>query len=675
MRTYLLCLCVFFVLNFGSLSVNAIEFPGPSPGSAVSTIDEDRMSLENSALSFVWTTANDSIRPLLIENRLANEEIDLRRSELFRLVLQDGKVINASDLHLAKSPSTGVLSGSSGLAGQSRRYAGRTLETGLLSDDGNLEVTWQAALCDEGNVVRQTFTFLAKEDPLPVERLQLVGVHGQHPKVVGSVPGSPIVAGHIFFCYERPHSESETREEHGVRSLTLSHPIVESGGNQPLRPGIPIEQTSAVGVAPQDQLRRGFLYYVERHRAHPYRPFLHYNSWYDICWAGLKINERQCLEVIEEFGQELIEERGVELKSFVWDDGWDDPKTLWRMIEENFPNGFGKMLPAARRYNSALGVWMSPFGGYGKAKEDRLAYGKEQGFEIGEQGFLLSKPRYFRRFRETCLNMIQTNGVNFFKFDGLARGFDETEAMIRLIDDLRAAKPDLFVSITTGTWPSPFWLWSGDSTWRGGRDMGWHGEGPKREQWITYRDMDTYRGVVRKGPLYPINSLMTQGFAHARYGYASECGNSADEIRNELRSFFASGTCLQELYVTPSMMSERNWDDLAEAAKWAHENADVLVDTHWIGGDPGNGEVYGWASWSRRKGILALRNPCQEPAAIAVDIGKAFELPVGAPTSYVLKSPWESDHGKTPFTMKTGNSHRFQLDPFEVLVYDAFPEQ
>jgi hypothetical protein len=29
-------------------------------------------------------------------------------------------------------------------------------------------------------------------------------------------------------------------------------------------------------------MRRAFLTYLERERAHPYRTFLHYNSWFDI---------------------------------------------------------------------------------------------------------------------------------------------------------------------------------------------------------------------------------------------------------------------------------------------------------------------------------------------------------------------------------------------------------
>jgi hypothetical protein len=70
------------------------------------------------------------------------------------------------------------------------------------------------------------------------------------------------------------------------------------------------------------------------------------------------------------------------------------------------------------------------------------------------------------------------------------------------------------------------------------------------------------------------------------------------------------------MYVTPSLLSAEDWDTIAEAAKWARANADVLVDSHWIGGDPNKLEVYGCASWSSRKGILTLRNPLDKPQAL-----------------------------------------------------------
>lgn len=41
-----------------------------------------------------------------------------------------------------------------------------------------------------------------------------------------------------------------------------------------------------------------------------------------------KMNEQQCLEVIRLFGREMTERRGVVLDAFVFDDGWDDNRTL-----------------------------------------------------------------------------------------------------------------------------------------------------------------------------------------------------------------------------------------------------------------------------------------------------------------------------------------------------------
>jgi len=283
--------------------------------------------------------------------------------------------------------------------------------------------------------------------------------------------------------------------------------------------------------------------------------------------------------------------------------------------------------------------------------------------------------------------MIREYGLNYFKFDGIGAGGRPTgtgpefvrdmQALLRLISELRRVKPDVFVNITTGTWSSPYWLWYGDSTWRSGRDWYTAGWGSKRQQQITYRDKETYHNVVRRAPLYPLNSLMTQGIMIANHGLP----NQVDGLVEDIRAFFASGTNCQELYITPSMLRPQDWDALAEAAKWSHSNADVLVDTHWIGGDPAEGQVYGWASWSKRglpqsgkpKGILSLRNPNDKPGKITIDIGKAFELPKVAARMYSLKSPWKKDADKAVIVLSAGKEHTFELRPFAVLVFDATP--
>ena len=234
-------------------------------------------------------------------------------------------------------------------------------------------------------------------------------------------------------------------------------------------------------------------------------------------------------------------------------------------------------------------------------------------------------------------------------------------------------KPDLYINLTTGTYPSPFWLLYADSIWRGGDDTEFAGVGSSRERWITYRDADTYDEIVKAGRLFPLNSLMLHGIVYAQKAPDLSTDPNGD-FRNEVRSYFGSGTQLQELYITPSLLTNADWDVLAETAKWSRRNASTLLDTHWIGGDPRWLSVYGWAAWSPQKGILTLRNPSDKVQDFAVDIGQAFELPPGAAQHYSAHSPWASDAAQHANDLVAGQPHIFHLDPFEVLTLEAVPQ-
>ncbi|MGD0090511.1 MAG: hypothetical protein ABSE73_11380 [Planctomycetota bacterium] len=455
--------------------------------------------------------------------------------------------------------------------------------------------------------------------------------------------------------------------------------------NAVLAKGGTLAQSLVVGVAPAGQTRRAFLYYLENERAHPYRPFLHYNAWYDICWNGVPLDEQMCLAAVRSFGDNLIKPHAVVMDSMVIDDGWDDPQTLWQ-FNKGFPNGFTALAQLCQEYGTHAGTWLSPFGGYGQPKEERLKHGRAQGYETNASGFSLAGPKYYARFKSECVNMIRKYGVNTFKFDGIASGMSargaggdyvlDTEAMRRLMLELRQEDPNLYINLTTGSWPSPFWLLYADSVWRQGEDSSFAGKGAAQERWLTYRDQEVYRNIVRRGPLFPLNSLMTQGVMYARYGNAAHREFNSAGLKQDIRAFFASGTSLQELYVTPGRLKPEDWAVLAEAAKWSRANAGVLVDTHWIGGDPGLAEPapYGWASWTPRKGVLALRNPDDKPHAFALDVRQAFELPPGAPEQYRLRSPWAEDAQKPALAAEAGKELSIALQPFEVLILEAEPE-
>jgi hypothetical protein len=531
-----------------------------------------------------------------------------------------------------------------------------------------VRATWRGIVREGATYIRQELVLDALQAALPLREIELVDVRATGIVVSGTVKGSPIVVGQWFAGVEHPLSVSSVDGGRARAVLTRELPI---------RPGAPFTLSSVIGITRPGQLRRDFLAYVERERAHPYRTFLHYNSWYDIGYFS-KYSEPEALAVIDAFGTELTKKRGVVLDSFLFDDGWDDAKTLWG-FHSGFPNGFTPLRTAAARYGSAPGVWLSPWGGYGKPKEDRLANGREQGFETNRGGFALSGPKYYQRFHETCIAMIRRYGVNQFKIDGTGNvanaipgsEFDsDFDAAITLIGDLRRERPDLYVNLTTGTFPSPFWLRYADSIWRGGEDHSFAGVGTDRQQWITYRDGDTFRGVVSRGPLFPLNALMLHGLIYARQAKKLDT-DPAHDFTSEIRAYFGTGTQLQEMYVTPSLLTRENWDVLAEAANWSRANADVLADTHWIGGDPRQLQVYGHAAWSPRRGILSLRNPGDKPQRIAVDVARAFELPSNAPESYSARSPWREDDGRAPIVLRAGREHVFELPPFAVITLNV----
>ena len=78
----------------------------------------------------------------------------------------------------------------------------------------------------------------------------------------------------------------------------------------------------------------------------------------------------------------------------MWDDGWDDPRTLWEFDKERFPNDFTLVAQVAKAVQSGTGVWLSPWGGYGFAKQMRLQLGATHGYEINEGGFSLAGSFY-----------------------------------------------------------------------------------------------------------------------------------------------------------------------------------------------------------------------------------------------------------------------------------------
>ncbi len=649
----------------GFLTLLAVLLGG---GSARAASPAFGKRLENRSLAWVWKVENGHLQPVSLTDKFSGETRPLS-GECFQLVLGDGTVLKSSDFKLDGPPEVEKLKPDAASPVAAKHFPGKELVAEFSAPAKHLAAEWRVILRDGSTCLRQELALHAAGQDVLVKEIVLFDEKIPGARTDGTVDGSPVVAGNFFFGYEQPMAQNTVDSNSVVRCGFLRNAVLKSGET--------LRQSCVLGVVHRGQLRRDFLAYLERERAHPCRPFLHYNSWYDISWADRKYTAAQGLNAIDSLGRELVQKRGVRLDSFLFDDGWDDNRTLWQ-FNRGFPDGFTPLQREAAKFHAGIGVWLSPFGGYGEAKAQRLQYASRLGYETNASGFSLAGPKYFQRFRQICLGMIRQYGVNQFKFDGLAAGARAGEndltrdgdAMLRLIADLRAAEPDIYINQTTGTWPSPFWLLYVDSTWRGGADHSFAGKGSWCQRWMTYRDEQTYRNVVKRAPLYPLNSLMLHGIIYATNAEHLNTMSDAD-FASQVREFFGNGTQLQELYLTPGLLDKQNWDDLAEAAKWARANADVLVDTHWVGGDPGRGEIYGWAAWSPRKAILTLRNPDDQTAVFTADVAKLFELPVGARGIFHMHSPWKQDRNRPPVELRAGQPHAFTLQPFEVQVWES----
>ena len=626
------------------------------------------LTLSNDSIAATWSTEGGVLRWQSLTNRFTNETLPLNAGP-FQLVPKEGAVLHSSDFKMVSDPIIEDIPNPAASSRAADHLPGRQIRIELQNASANVRITWKAILRSGANYIRQELT-IAPQQPLPLSQIILVDAILPGAAVSGHVKGSPVTSATWFFGFEHPLSECRVRDNRAACWLSRELPVKAEQS---------VTYSSVFGVAHPSQLRRDFLRYIELERAHPYRTFLHYNSWYDLGYFD-RYTEQQVIDSIRGFGEQLNKQRGVKLDSFLLDDGWDDPAHLWK-FNSNFPDGLTNIFKTAATYGGGPGIWFSPWGGYAEPKQQRLASARPQGFETNDGGFALSGPKYYRYFRDACFDMMDKYGVNQFKFDGTGNAdrvfpgslFDsDWAAAIQLIEDIRAAKPATFINLSTGTHPSPFWLRHVDSIWRGGNDDGKAGSGANRERWITYRDAQTYHNVVTRSPHFPLNSLMLHGVVYAQCN--PRLNTSAGEaFAHEVRSYFGSGTQLQELYITPALLGEHDWNVLADAARWARANAGVLRDSHWIGGAPDEAAIYGWAAWSPHKAIVTLRNPERRAQRFALDLRRQLELPAAAPGRLHARSVWGASAAGIPAVLDADALQQVQLAPFEVLTLELLP--
>lgn len=577
-------------------------------------------------------------------------ELGLQPStELFKVLLGDGKTITASEMKLEDVKMV-TLAENPSAATASLRYAGKALEARFTYEE--LSIVWRAVLRNGSHYLRTEMDIQAAKD-LPMKGIvamnYLVAKNSAYTasEVVGNTRGAILASNHIFAGLETPMGLNSCKDEGNATHIEGLW-----RRNTTLKAGKTWNISSVVGLVAPKQLRRSFLAYSERERAVAWRPYPVYISWYELnidrnnaqapSYKG-NMTVEQCADVVSHWKTHFYDKYQMAPKAFVWDDGWDQYGT-WT-FNPNFPNGFDEPANEAKKMGTGIGAWLGPVGGYGQSGEYRRAYWRSKG------GMQLSNEDYYNFFIRCCTNMIDRYDFRFFKFDGISaqasaigpdegtRGEENAEAIISIERAVRQKRPDIFLNTTVGTWASPFWFHFTDAVWRQEGDYGEAGDqGTDRERWITYRDRLVYQNFIQRSPVCPINTLMTHGFILSRWGAVSK-NMDYDGIVREMRCAFACGSGMVELYNDYKLMDEIKdnqgnagalWKDLAECIKWQQEQADVLPDAHWVGGNPWDGKkanVYGWAAWNGKKSVLTLRNPSTSAQTFTTTLREALDIP------------------------------------------------
>lgn len=570
-------------------------------------------------------------------------------TELFKVLLGDGSTVAATEMKLEDVKMVALTENPSA-ATASLRYAGKALEARFTYEE--LSIVWRAVLRNGSHYLRTEMDIQAAKD-LPMKGIvamnYLVAKNSAYtaPEVVGNTRGAILASNHIFAGLETPMGLNSCKDEGNATHIEGLW-----RRNTTLKAGKTWNISSVVGLVAPKQLRRSFLAYSERERAVAWRPYPVYISWYELnidrnnaqapSYKG-NMTVEQCADVVSHWKTHFYDKYHMAPKAFVWDDGWDQYGT-WT-FNPNFPNGFDEPANEAKKMGTGIGAWLGPVGGYGQSGEYRRAYWRSKG------GMQLSNEDYYNFFIRCCTNMIDRYDFRFFKFDGISaqasaigpdegtRGEENAEAIISIERAVRQKRPDIFLNTTVGTWASPFWFHFTDAVWRQEGDYGEAGDqGTDRERWITYRDRLVYQNFIQRSPVCPINTLMTHGFILSRWGAVSK-NMDYDGIVREMRCAFACGSGMVELYNDYKLMDEIKdnqgnagalWKDLAECIKWQQEQADVLPDAHWVGGNPWDGKkanVYGWAAWNGKKSVLTLRNPSASAQTFTTTLREALDIP------------------------------------------------
>ncbi|MBN2356329.1 alpha-galactosidase, partial [candidate division KSB1 bacterium] len=449
-------------------------------------------------------------------------------------------------------------------------------------------------------------------------------------------------------------------------------------------------------LTPDEYVKLWFSSYLDDIRVAPLKPYTLYNSWYDLRSPEYPrvppenvMSEETSRKMIDLLRTNMVEKHGIHLDAFVLDDGWDVYKSDWALRPEQFPNGLAPLTAALQKMGTHLGIWIGPTGGYSLRKW-RIDWMRENGYELVGNQLCVAGVKYKALLQKRVADFARKDGVNYFKWDGIQFSCSEPDhghpidiysrravlqSMIDLCHTAREHNPEMFLNITSGTWLSPWWVQYANTIWMDGQDYG-YADVPsisQRDGAITYRDFVLYEDFHIKDLWFPIANLMTHGIIKGKLQLLGSAEEPLDKFTDDVLLYFARGVAMYELYISPDILTEGEWDAISGCIAWARDRFPVLMQTEMIGGNPMQRRTYGYVHFKDDRGIIAARNPFIESAELTVPLSPAYGLNPTAKDlvlERIYPTRWIS-----PRVYRTCDDIILPLEGYETAVYELYPLQ
>jgi hypothetical protein len=458
-------------------------------------------------------------------------------------------------------------------------------------------------------------------------------------------------------------------------------------------------------VTPQPYVKKWFFTYVDDIRVAPAKPYILYNSWYDLrseAYAkadknipkNAVMNDTNTLRIIRLLRKNMIEKHHIRLNAFVLDDGWDNYESAWALNRHEFPNGLRPLADTLAKTGTRLGIWYGPIGGYSFAMR-RVKWMGEHGYEVtghkyvyGSAQLCLAGKNYSVLFQKRTSDMVKNDHVGYFKWDGIQFSCSDPthghpvgiysrravmQSVIAKCNAVRAIDPKVYLNITSGTWLSPWWLQYANQIWMDAADYAF-ADVPsisRRDNAMTYRDYALYDDFKVRDMWIPAANLMTHGIIKGRLENISKGGEPMDRFTNNAVLYFARGITMWELYISPDILTDAEWNVLAQAIHWAESVQDVMATTFMTGGNPAKGQTYGYVHFKGDKGLIAVRNPKIANDSIRIRLKPDYGLDEDA-ASLVVEQIYPYRR-ILPGLYSAGGTVEIPLKGFETALFNVYP--